>query len=40
MNTNKIIAKAAFAARIRIGSSGPEITCDTLNGDILIKKSH
>jgi DUF4097 and DUF4098 domain-containing protein YvlB len=27
-------------SRLRIGSGGPEITCDTLNGDILIKKSH
>jgi DUF4097 and DUF4098 domain-containing protein YvlB len=27
-------------SRLRIGGGGPEITCDTLNGDILIKKSH
>ncbi len=26
--------------QVRIGKGGPAIECDTLNGDILIKKSH
>jgi len=26
--------------QVRIGKGGPAIACDTLNGDILIKKSH
>ena len=37
---HKFITITAFAADVRIGGGGPEITCDTMNGDILIKKSH
>ena len=36
----RFIYKRGGFSRVRIGAGGPEITCDTLNGDILIKKSH
>ena len=36
----RFIYKRNGFSRIRIGGGGPEITCDTMNGDILIKKSH
>ena len=36
----RFIYKRNGFSRVRIGGGGPEITCDTLNGDILIKKSH
>jgi hypothetical protein len=36
----RFVYKRNGFSRIRIGAGGPEITCDTLNGDILIKKSH
>jgi DUF4097 and DUF4098 domain-containing protein YvlB len=34
----RFVYKRKGFTRIRIGGGGPEITCDTLNGDILIKK--
>ena len=47
MNMNKVISIAAFAVGVfgpidvqGTDGGGPEITCDTLNGDILIKKFH
>jgi len=36
----RFVYKRRGFSRVRIGSGGPEITCDTLNGDILIKKSN
>ena len=36
----KFITITALAAGVRVGGGGPEITCDTMNGDILIKKSY
>jgi len=36
----KFITITAFAADVRVGGGGPEITCDAMNGDILIIKSH
>jgi DUF4097 and DUF4098 domain-containing protein YvlB len=36
----RLIYRRGDFSRVRIGGGGPEITCDTLNGDILIKKSH
>jgi DUF4097 and DUF4098 domain-containing protein YvlB len=36
----RFIYKRGGFSSVRIGAGGPEITCDTLNGDILIRKSH
>jgi DUF4097 and DUF4098 domain-containing protein YvlB len=39
-NKTKFVYKRNRFTQVRIGKGGPAITCDTLNGDILIKKSH
>jgi len=36
----RLIYRRGDFSRVRIGGGGPEIACDTMNGDILIKKSH
>lgn len=39
-NKTKFVYKRDRFTQVRIGKGGPTIECDTLNGDILIKKSH
>jgi DUF4097 and DUF4098 domain-containing protein YvlB len=39
-NKTKFVYKRDRFTQVRIGKGGPAIECDTLNGDILIKKSH
>lgn len=36
----KLVYRRGAFSHVRVGGGGPEITCDTLNGDILIRKSH
>ncbi len=38
-NSQKFVYKRDRFTRVRIGKGGPAIECDTLNGDILIKKN-